>query len=95
MVSNGGRVNENSRVMTGAVMGALIGAAAAYLFFTERGRGLRDRLDPMVADLRREFGKFQQTAQHIGDMANQGMRVYQEFNSARTSGQFGANRTSH
>jgi hypothetical protein len=76
-------------------MGALIGAAASYLFFTERGRVLRDRMDPMVADLRREFGKFQQTARHIGDMANQGMRVYQEFNTARMSGQFGSNRTSH
>ena len=31
-------MNEQSRVMASAVVGALIGAAAGYLFFTERGR---------------------------------------------------------
>jgi gas vesicle protein len=76
-------------------MGALIGAAAGYLFFTERGKTLRDRMDPLVADLRREFGRFEQTARQIGEMANQGMRVYQDFNTSRMSNQFGSNRTSH
>ena len=81
--------------MTSAVMGALIGAAAGYLFFTERGKGLRDRIEPLVDDLRREFTRFQQTAQKLGDMANQGMRVYNEFNTARMQSGFGSNRTSH
>ena len=81
--------------MTSAVMGALIGAAAGYLFFTERGRTLRDNMEPMVDDLRREFLKFQQTAQKLGDMANQGMRVYHEFNTARMQSHFGSDRTSH
>ena len=76
-------------------MGALIGAAAGYLFFTDRGKTLRDRMEPMVDDLRREFMKFQQTAQKLGDMANQGMRMYSEFNTARMQGGFGSDRMSH
>ena len=76
-------------------MGALIGAAAGYLFFTDRGKTLRDRMEPMVDDLRREFMRFKQTAQKLGDMANEGMRVYSEFNTARMQSQFGSNRTSH
>jgi gas vesicle protein len=82
-------------VLQGACIGALIGAAAGYLFFTERGRGLRDRFEPAVDDLRREFARFQKTVEKLGTMANEGMRVYQEFNAARAQAPFGSNRTSH
>jgi len=76
-------------------MGALIGAAAGYLFFTERGKTLLSGMEPLVDDLKREFTRFQQTAEKLGDMANQGMRVYQEFNTARMQSGFGSDRTSH
>lgn len=76
-------------------MGALVGAAAAYLFFTERGRVLRDRMEPAVEDLRREFARFQRTIEKLGTMANEGVRAYHEFNAARMQTQFGSDRTSH
>ena len=76
-------------------MGALIGAAAGYLFFTERGKTLRDGMEPLVDDLKREFTRFQHTAEKLGDMANQGMRVYHEFNTARMQSGFSSDRTSH
>jgi gas vesicle protein len=88
-------VNEQSRLISGAVIGAAIGVAATYLFFTERGRGWRDRFEPAVDDLRREFARFQKTVEKLGMMANEGMRAYQEFNAARTQGSYGSNRTSH
>jgi gas vesicle protein len=81
--------------MAGAVIGALAGAVASYLFFTERGRAIRDRFEPAVDDLRREFARFQSTVEKLGVMANEGMRAYQEFNAARTQSSFGSNRTSH
>ena len=85
-----------SRVMTaGAVIGALVGAAAAYLFFTDAGKQVRDRLEPAVDDLRREFTRFQSTIEKLGEMANNGMRVVNEFNAARTQSSFGGSRTSH
>ena len=88
-------MNERQMVMMGAVVGALVGAAAGYLFFTEHGRTLRDRMEPFVDDLRHEFTRFQRTVQKVGDMANEGMRVVEEFNQARANAQFPSGRTSH
>ena len=88
-------MSEQSRVMAGALVGAMAGAVAAYLFFTEGGRGIRDRIEPTVDDLRREFDRFQGTIAKLGDMANEGMRVVNEFQSARAQGSFGQARTSH
>ena len=82
------RVNEQSRVMASAMVGALIGAAAGYLFFTERGRTFRDRMEPTMDDLRHEFGRFQRTIEKVGEMASEGMRVVQEFNNARSQSQY-------
>jgi gas vesicle protein len=88
-------VSEQSRVMAGAVVGALVGAAAAYLFFTDRGRDLRNRFEPMVDDLRHEFARFQRTFEKVGDMANEGMRVVNEFQAARADSPFRGGNTSH
>jgi len=82
-------------VIVSAVIGAAIGAAAGYLFFTERGRVVRDRMEPFVNDLRQEFTRFQGTIKKVGDMANEGMRVVQEFNNARGQSQYSSDRTSH
>ena len=76
-------MSEYSRVCLGATLGALCGAAAAYLFFTEEGRALRDRIDPAVDDLRREFVRFQGTIEKVGALANDSMRVMEEFKAAR------------
>jgi gas vesicle protein len=81
-------VNERTAVTLGALVGALVGAAASYLFFTEGGRMLRDRLGPAVEDLQREFQRFQGTIEQVGRVANEGMRVVQEFNTARTQAPF-------
>jgi gas vesicle protein len=88
-------VNEQSRVMASAVIGAVVGAVAGYLFFTDRGRELRDRMDPLVEDLRQEFGRFQRTFEKVGDMASEGMRVVNEFNAARAQSSFRGGTTSH
>ena len=91
----GGRVSEQSRVMAGAMVGALVGAAAGYLFFTERGQVLRERIEPAVDEMKREFTRFQKTIEKVGEMANDGMRVLSEFNAARASSSYLGDRTSH
>ena len=77
-------MSEQSRVVFGAAIGALAGAAAAYLFFTERGRILRDRIEPAVDEARREFHRFESTIEKVGLLANDSMRVLNELNAART-----------
>jgi gas vesicle protein len=74
--------------MAGALVGALVGAAACYLFFTERGRGMREKIEPAIDELRHEFGRFQRTIEKVGDMANDGIRLVNEFNAARSQSQF-------
>jgi hypothetical protein len=81
-------------VVFGAAIGALAGAAATYLFFTEGGRTIRDRIEPAVDEVRREFGRFQNTIAKVGDLANDGLRVLNEFNAARSQ-PFVASTTSH
>lgn len=86
-------MNEQSRMVLGAALGAVCGAALAYLFFTERGRGMLERLEPSVDDLRREFLRFQKTLEKVGDLANDGMRVVEEFKTARS--RYPSDMTSH
>jgi gas vesicle protein len=77
-------------------VGALVGAAASYLFFTGRGRVLRDRIEPAIQELQNEFMRFQGTFQQVGRMAGEGARVVQEFASARAAqSQFPGSGTSH
>lgn len=87
-------MSEQSRVMGFAAIGAIVGAAAGYLFFTECGRHVLERFEPAVNDLRHEFDRFQGTIQKLGEMANEGMRVVNEFQAARGQS-FPQNRTSH
>lgn len=87
-------MNHQSQVIFGAVVGAIVGAAAGYLFFTENGRVFRDRFEPTIDEMRREFTRFQKTVEKVGELANDGMRVVTEFNQARAQG-YPTNPTSH
>lgn len=87
-------MNDRTAVTAGALVGALVGAAASYLFFTSRGRTIRDRIEPAIQELQNEFMRFQGTIQQVGRMANEGARVVQEFASARQT-QFPGSGTSH
>ena len=82
-------------MVLGAMLGAACGAAAAYLFYTAQGRELRERIEPAVDDLRREFGRFQKTIEKVGDLANDGMRVMEEFRAARGQAGYPTGTTSH
>ena len=86
-------MDDRTAVTAGALIGAVVGAAASYLFFTSRGRDLRDRIQPAIDDLQREFGRFQGTIEQVGRMASEGARAFQEFSSARS--QFPGSGTSH
>jgi len=88
-------VNERQVIFLSALAGAVVGGAAGYLFFTDRGRRVRERMEPFVEDLRHEFTRFKGTVMKVSDMAAEGMRVVDEFQAARAQGSFGGSRTPH
>ena len=88
-------MNERAAITLGALAGAVVGGAAMYLFFTEHGRQVRDRLGPALEDLQHEFSRFQGTIEQVGRVANEGMRVVQEFNNARMQSEFPGDGTAH
>ena len=45
--------------------------------------------------MRREFVRFQKTVEKLGEMANDGIRVVNEFNAARAQSSFSDSTTSH
>jgi gas vesicle protein len=88
-------VNERYRICAGATLGAIAGAAVAYLFFTEQGREVRDQIEPAVDELMGEFRKFRGTIEKLGSMAEEGLRALEEFQSARTQQPFSPRDVSH
>jgi len=51
-------MSERANTMMAAVAGAVIGAAAGFMFFTERGRALRRELEPVLDELAEELHNF-------------------------------------
>jgi len=65
----------NSREMAVMVVGAVIGAVAGYLFFTERGRSVRRQIEPALEDFSREFMSFRHTVQGAAGVASEGWKM--------------------
>jgi len=72
-------MKQQPEVILGAVVGAIVGAAAGYLFFTDRGRVLRDRMEPAIGDARREFTRAQGTFLTAAALALDGLRMLEDF----------------
>jgi len=68
----------NSREMAVALAGAALGAAAAFLFFTERGRSLRRQIEPALDTLSRELNSFRATVQKASGVASEGWKLLNE-----------------
>ena len=83
------------RICAGATLGALAGAAAAYLFFTDEGRVVRDRIEPALNDVMEEFGKFRGVIERVGAMAVDGMNALEQFQQARGGETFPGSGMSH
>jgi len=56
-------VNDRAAIWLGALAGAVVGGAFGYLYLTDRGRELREDIEPALSDLLRELGKAWETAE--------------------------------
>jgi hypothetical protein len=62
--------------MAAAIVGAVIGGIAGYLFLTENGRTLRRRqIEPALEDLARELSGFSATLQKATGLASEGWKL--------------------
>ena len=66
---------DNSRAVAATLVGAVIGGAAGYLFFTDHGRALRRQIEPALDDFARELMSFRGTVQKAAGVANEGWKL--------------------
>jgi hypothetical protein len=71
-------VTERAEAITAVVAGAILGGAAGYMFFTQRGRHLRRQVEPAIDDIARELSHFRGTLNRAMGVANEGWKVLNE-----------------
>jgi hypothetical protein len=65
----------DNRAVAATLVGAVIGGAAGYLFFTDHGRSVRRQLEPAIDDFSRELMSFRATVQKAAGVANEGWKL--------------------
>ena len=86
-------MNDRERGIAAAAVGAVIGAMAGYILFTERGREVRRRLEPALEDFAQELVQLRGTVNRAIGVASQGWNVLNEAMGDR--GQSGTFTTHH
>lgn len=76
-------MEDRARVVTSAVLGALVGGVVGYLFLTEDGRRLRERLEPGVEDVLGELRRLGEAAESAKAAAAEGLLTLQAFRRGR------------
>jgi gas vesicle protein len=65
-------VTDNSRTVTVTLIGAVLGAIAGYLCFTDRGRRLRQQFDHALDDVARALDRTRHTLNAVVATAHEG-----------------------
>jgi hypothetical protein len=81
----GSDVDERSRVLVAACVGAVVGGVCGWLYLTESGRYVREQLEPRLDDLIGEMTRVRGTVEKARTAANEGWRSLSDI----TGGQGG------
>ena len=80
-------MDDRAAILTGALVGGLIGAAFGYLYFTESGRRARQefepRMDALIAELRRARAAAARTVDAAGQSWRSVRRLESDIRSPR------------
>ena len=68
-------MKDRHTIVGGAVLGALVGAAAGYLYFTERGRRFRREVEPELQTIVREVMRLGKTVTDLRHSRSQTRRA--------------------
>jgi gas vesicle protein len=71
-------VTDKTRACAASMVGAVIGAAAGYMFFTDRGRELRRQLEKALETLAPELSHFSGTINQTASVASEGWKLLNE-----------------
>ncbi len=71
-------VSDTSRTLAATIVGAVIGALAGYLFFTDRGRIFRRQLEPALDEMAQELNQFRSTVSKAAGVASEGWKLLNE-----------------
>lgn len=71
-------VTDKTRACAASMVGAVIGAAAGYMFFTDRGRALRRQMETALETLAPELSHFSGTINRTAGVASEGWKLLNE-----------------
>ena len=78
-------MDERSRVLMAACLGAVAGGVWGFLYLTEGGRNVREQIEPRLDDLIAEMTRVRGTVEKARSAANEGWRSLSDI----TGGQGG------
>ncbi len=78
-------MDDRSAILLGALVGALAGGAAGYLYFTESGRRMREEFEPRMNDVIAELQRARLAAVHAVDAAGKGWQSVRHMDSTLRS----------
>jgi gas vesicle protein len=72
-------VDDRGRIAIGIGIGALVGGIAGYFLLTERGRQMRDELEPRLNELLGEVDQLRQTFESTRSAVAEGWRSFNQL----------------
>jgi hypothetical protein len=72
-------VDERSRVLMAAIVGAALGGVYGWLYLTENGRRVREQIEPKLDDFIGEITRVRGTVEKARSAANEGWRSLSEI----------------
>ena len=72
-------MDDRGRVMMAAGLGAIVGGLCGYLFLTEDGRRVRERLEPGMDDMLRELRQLRSAVEKARLAAQEGWTAIEDL----------------
>ena len=76
-------MDERSQVLAATLLGAVAGGLVGFLYLTDRGRKVRDQIEPMVESMIGELDRARGTVEKARDAAIEGRRAVDDLLSPK------------
>ena len=72
-------MDERSQVLIATVLGAVCGGVLGSLYLTERGRHIREQIEPTLDAMLAEFQRTQMTVIRVREATREGRRAFDDL----------------